>query len=42
MLGCVSGEGDDDLGGDIAGVGGGHGGDGEGIGGVSKGGLKET
>ena len=42
MLGCVSGEGDDDLGGDIAGVGGGPGGDGVGIGGVSKGGLNES
>ena len=42
MLGCVSGEGGEDLDGDIAGLGGGPGGDGEGRGGVCKGGLKES
>ena len=42
MLGCVSGEGGDDLDGDIAGPGGGPGRDGEGIEGVGKGGLKES
>ena len=44
VVGCVVGEevGGNDFDGDIAGLGGGPGGDSEGVGGVTKGGLKQS